>query len=75
MLSCVANEEPSWDTAAGDEQVEFEHISDRVSMLVVESGYADAAALDLKDLGLKVPLDCGQELGVDEGFTAGSGIN
>jgi len=44
-------------------------------MLIVESRYSDAAVLDLKDLGLKGPLDCAQELGVDEGFAAGSGID
>ena len=44
-------------------------------MLVIESGYADAAVLDLEELDLKVLLDCGQELRVDEGFAAGSGIN
>ena len=44
-------------------------------MLVIESGYADAAVLDLEELDLKVLLDCGQELGVNEGFTACSGVN
>jgi len=44
-------------------------------MLVIESGYADTAVLDLEELDLKVLLDCGQELGVDEGFAACSRIN
>src|SRR6266480_2740552 len=44
-------------------------------MLVVESGYADAAVLDLEELDLEVLPDCGQQLGVDEGFTACSGID
>ena len=44
-------------------------------MLVVESGYANSTVLNLEELDLKVLLDCGQELGVDEGFAAGSGIN
>ena len=44
-------------------------------MLVIESGYADAAVLDLEELDLKVLLDCGQELRVNEGFAACSGIN
>src|SRR5947207_15716347 len=44
-------------------------------MLVVESGYADAAVLDLEELDLEVLPDCGQQLGVDEGFAACSGID
>ena len=44
-------------------------------MLVVESGYADAAVLDLEELDLEVLPDYGQQLGVDEGFAACSGID
>ena len=75
MLARIANEEPRWCASSGNEQVKFEHILDRVGVFVVESGYADAAVLDLKDLDLEILLDCGQELGVDEGFAAGAGID
>ena len=75
MLSRVTDKEPSRDMTAGDQQVQFKHNLDCISMLVVESRYADAAMLDLEELDLKVLLDCGQELGVNEGFAACSRIN
>ena len=60
MFSRVADEEPGRDTPAEDQQVQFEHVLNCVSMLVVESGYADATVFDLKDLDLEVLFDCGQ---------------
>ena len=57
MLSRVADKEPSRDTTAGDQQVQFKHNLDCISMLVIESRYADAAMLDLEELDLKVLLD------------------
>ena len=46
-----------------------------ISILIIKSRYADATILDLEELDLKVLLDYRQELGVNEGFTACSGIN
>ena len=75
MFPRVADKEPGWDTAAVNEQVQFEHVLDCISMLVVESGHDDATVLDLKDLDLEVLFDSRHEFRVDEGFTACSGIN
>src|SRR6266496_5011384 len=75
MLSCVVDKELSQDMTAGDQQVQFKHNLDYISMLVVESRYADTTMLNLEELDLKVLLNYGQELGVNEGFTTCSRIN
>src|SRR6266496_689551 len=75
ILSRVTDKELSQDMMASNQQVQFKHNLDYISILIVESRYADATILDLEELDLKVLLDYGQELGVNEGFTTCSRIN